>query len=130
MKANMQNLWDNLVFYYKQTEEFQLIILNNKKVEYMWDNNNTSLLKFLHKNDIQYAKSNGRFIERIGACLAVKLAYNKISPQANLNDIFIQRDTRGAPTLWYQTYEIKHVVISLTHIPNYSGACLHKSNTF
>ncbi|OFD52989.1 hypothetical protein BWGOE4_55240 [Bacillus mycoides] len=130
MKVEIQDLWDNLVFHYEQTEEFQLIILDNKKVEYMWDNYNTSLLKILHKKDLQYATSNGRFIERIGARLAVKLAYNKFYPKENLTDIFIQSDTRGAPSLWYQTHEIKHVVISLTHIPNYSGACLHSINSF
>ncbi|MCJ7983238.1 hypothetical protein MUB16_01695 [Priestia sp. OVL9] len=49
MKAEIQDLWDNLVFHYEHQEEFQLIILDNKKVKHMWDNYNASLLKILHK---------------------------------------------------------------------------------
>lgn len=130
MKAEIQDLWDNLVFHYEHQGEFQLIILDNKKVKHMWDNYNASLLKILHKKDLHYATSNGRFIERIGARLAVKLAYSKSYPKENLKNIFIESDTWGAPSLWYQTHEIKHVVVSLTHIPNYSGACLHNINSF
>lgn len=127
MKNNFQSNLEKLIYYEEQTDFSQIIVIDNKVTESLWNEDQDFILSFLHSREIQYAKTQGRFFERIGSRVAVKIAFRRLFPQHGTASLFTGANEEGTPLLWYESSRLKNVSISLTHIPKYSAAYLHST---